>query len=190
VYRRLIEQMRADGFTVESYQFPIIVDERRAGSRLLQRTLGLVDLPVDREVLMMYSSFFRPLGPGMLWSYGKRGANIAVGSTGGGVELPGEPAPLNWSELSQDMLLANRLNDQVYVFSLEGCVRQDFLRRLLAFDWTLPPDIPYGRAQTVDRYRKIGQGILWISAHIGQMLVVGIILWMLPKRNRRLRASD
>ena len=41
-YRALVERIRADGWRVENYQFPMIADERRAGSTLLQR-LALVD---------------------------------------------------------------------------------------------------------------------------------------------------
>jgi hypothetical protein len=62
-YRALVERIRADGWRVENYQFPMIADERRAGSTLLQR-LALVDVTTDREVWMLYSSFLPELGPG------------------------------------------------------------------------------------------------------------------------------
>jgi hypothetical protein len=32
-----VEQIHADGWQVENYQFPLIADERQAGSALLQR---------------------------------------------------------------------------------------------------------------------------------------------------------
>ena len=57
-YRALVEQIRADGWQVENYQFPLIADERQTGSTLLQR-LALVDVATDREVWMLYSSFMR-----------------------------------------------------------------------------------------------------------------------------------
>jgi hypothetical protein len=63
-YRALVEQIRADGWRVENYQFPLIADERQAGSTLLQR-LALIDVATDREVWMLYSSFMRALGPGV-----------------------------------------------------------------------------------------------------------------------------
>jgi hypothetical protein len=53
---------------------PPIADERRAGSTLLQRVLGLVDLSTDREVWMNYTSFMHGIGPGLLWSYGSEAA--------------------------------------------------------------------------------------------------------------------
>jgi hypothetical protein len=34
-YQALVEQIRGDGWRVENYQFPLIADERQAGSTLL-----------------------------------------------------------------------------------------------------------------------------------------------------------
>ncbi|RPI78352.1 MAG: hypothetical protein EHM41_25245, partial [Chloroflexi bacterium] len=107
VYRDLILRMKADGYKVDTYQFPFIVDERKSSSTLLQRAVGMVDLPVDREVLMTFSSYLRPYGPGFIWSYGQDGASIGIGSTGGGVDLGVlETRPLTWKELSRDLRLA------------------------------------------------------------------------------------
>jgi len=78
-------------------------------SSVIRRLAGLVDLPeADREVLMLYSSFLRPWGQGILWSYGSQAQGIGVGITGGGVDVEGmlDPRPLNWSELQTDLLLA------------------------------------------------------------------------------------
>jgi len=68
---------------------------------LLQRLAGLVDVTTDREVWMLYSSFMRSLGPAMIWSYGPQAQAIAVGSTGGGPDVPGQPQvpSLGWGEL-------------------------------------------------------------------------------------------
>src|SRR5436190_18715434 len=70
-YRELVARIRADGWRVENYQFPLIADERQAGSTLLQR-LALVDVATDREVWMLYSSFMRAVGPGLIWPMGRR----------------------------------------------------------------------------------------------------------------------
>jgi hypothetical protein len=109
-YRQLVAQIRADGWQVENYQFPMIADERQAGSTLLQR-LALVDVATDREVWMLYSSFLRALGPGMIWAYGPEAAAIAVGTTGGGPDIPDSPQMpmLNWEELAGDLRLARQL---------------------------------------------------------------------------------
>jgi len=106
-YRALVEQIRADGWQVENYQFPLIADERQTGSTLLQR-LALVDVATDREVWMLYSSFMRALGPGLIWAYGPEAQAIAVGTTGGGPDIPGSPQmpALNWEQLAGDLRLA------------------------------------------------------------------------------------
>jgi hypothetical protein len=100
-YQALVEQIRADGWRAENYQFPLIADERRAGSTLLQR-LALADVATDREVWMLYSSFMRALGPGLIWAYGPEAQAIAVGTTGGGPDIPDSPRmpSLTWEELA------------------------------------------------------------------------------------------
>ena len=52
-YAGLVARIRADSWQVENYQFPLIADERRAGSDLLQRLAGLVEVSTDREVWML-----------------------------------------------------------------------------------------------------------------------------------------
>jgi len=47
-YAALVDRIRSEGWKVENYQFPLIADERRVGSTLLQR-LALVDVATDRE---------------------------------------------------------------------------------------------------------------------------------------------
>jgi hypothetical protein len=100
-YRGLVEQIHADGWRVENYQFPLIADERQTGSTLLQR-LALVEVATDREVWMLYSSFMRALGPGLIWAYGHQAPAIGVGTTGGGPDIPGSPQmpSLSWEELA------------------------------------------------------------------------------------------
>lgn len=163
-YTHLVMTIKADGFRVESYQFPIIVDERKTGSSLLQRTMGVIDLPVDREVLMLYSSFLG--GAGMLWSYAPDAQGIGVGSTGGGVELEGigtVPA-MNWHELRRDLLLAYQYTSAIYVYSLEGCVRQGILDQVAEIIWEQPVAVPVQAARKVDGLRLVGQSVLWLAA--------------------------
>ncbi len=167
-YRALVARIRAEGYRVDTYQMPFIVDDRRAQATLLQRLTGVLDLPADREVLMLYSSFVRPHGPGVLWSYGPEAQSIAVGSTGGGVEVPGliDVPPLSWDELTRDLRLARRLCEDLHLFSLEGCVRQGFLSRLRAFDWEGPVDVPYKQAGRLDRLRRAASLGLRASARL------------------------
>jgi hypothetical protein len=137
VYQALVDLIHADGYAVESYHIPLISDERRAQSTVLQRTLGLVEVETEREVLMLYSSFFRPHGDAVLWNYAPEADSVGVGSTGGGVELPGSEAlePLTWEEFSRDLRLCVMQDKPIHVFSLEGCVKQGFLSKLNTFDW-------------------------------------------------------
>lgn len=156
-YRELVRRIRADGYFVESYHFPFIIDERRAGSRLVQRLTGVLDLPVDREVLMLYTSFTPSIGPGLLWSYGRHAGGIGLGSTGGGVTMEGlvDTRSLTWEQFERDLLLAAHLRPEVYIFSLEGCVSQGFLPRLLDFDWHSQVTVPHSKARMVNTVRAL-----------------------------------
>ena len=189
-YSALIQQMRADGYRVDSYLLPWMLDERAAGSTLLQRIGGLVDVPTDREVPMLYTSFMRPYGPGMVWSYAQDVQSVGLGSTGGGVYLEGMPdiRPLDWNEFSRDLRLARRWINDIHVFSLEGCVQQGFLARLKDFDWDQPITPPLEMAEQVERFRKMLRLGLWASAHPFAVLGVTIgALWLFSRlrRNRR-----
>jgi hypothetical protein len=169
-YKTLVDQIRADGYRVETFQFPFMVDERKAGSALLQRTLGLVDLQADRELLMLYSSFVPAIGAGLLWSYAPEAEGIIVGITGNGVEPESTAIPMTWDEFARDLRLAAQWRDDIFVFSLEGCVRQGFLERLRGFDWEEPVALPLKRARQVDTGRKAVQAALWATAHLDLIL--------------------
>lgn len=191
-YRTLVTLMRYDGFFVEAYQFPVIMDERRAGSNILQRAAGIVDLDVDREVLMLYSSFMRKYGAGILWSYATNAQSVGVGSTGGGVELEGlaDTRPLTWEELTRDLLLAASRTPHVFIFSLEGCVKQGFMPRLVNFDWNQSVEIPRKTAYQVGVVRRAAHGILWMLSHpwpvlLGSLGVLGLIALLLRRNENR-----
>jgi hypothetical protein len=166
-YWKLVSQMHADGYHVDSYHFPFIVDERSVGSTFLQQLAGVVDIPTDRDVLMLYTSMVRPHGPGFLWSYAADADSVAVGSTGGGVQMEGigDIPPLDWVELSRDLRLAQRWTEDIHIFSLEGCVRQGFMERLKNFDWDGPVTIPLASARGANLFRVGLRGFLWASVH-------------------------
>ncbi|MFZ3070145.1 MAG: hypothetical protein WA110_03365 [Anaerolineaceae bacterium] len=168
-YNGLVNQIHQDGYEVEAYHLPVIADERKARSSVLKRAAGLVDVPVDRDVLMLYSSFSRPRGQALLWQYAQDADAIGIGNTGGGVEMEGAPetASLSWEEFSTDLHLAWRTGKPVYVFSLEGCVRQGFLDRLITFDWNAPVEIP------ATGMVKVGRGGLRGALWLGQRPWVG-----------------
>jgi hypothetical protein len=184
-YRALVEQIHADGWRVENYQFPLIADERQAGSTVLQR-LALVDVATDREVWMLYSSFLRALGPGLIWAYGPEAAAIAVGTTGGGPDIPGSPQmpTLNWEELAGDLRLARHFCDQILIHSLEGCVWQGSLPRLRSFEWA-DVDRPPDGAPAAAALRKTLRATLWASAHPWPVLGITAAAAWLAWRWRR-----
>lgn len=183
LYTGLINRIRSDGYRVENYQFPLIADERRVGSTLLQRLFGQVDVRTDREVWMLYTSVMRTVGPGLLWIYGREASAIAVGTTGGGPDVPGHPEipALNWDEFARDLRLATHWSGDIYIHSLEGCVRQGFLPRLLDFDWEAAVAAPEG-ARTAAALRRALQGVLWTSAHPWRALAVAAAATWLVRR--------
>jgi hypothetical protein len=181
-YRALVALIHADGYPVESYQFPLIADERRARSTVLQRLAGVVDVAVDREVWMLYSSALRPHGAGILASYASEAQVIGIGATGGGVVEPGlsAPAPLTWDEFARDLRLAWLWCDDLFIFSLEGCVQQGFMERMRTFVWDLPMLTPdAGKART-DAWRGTLQSGLWLAQRLPYILAgvgAGLVVW-------------
>lgn len=166
-YASLVSRIQTDGYLVESYHIPVIIDERKASSTLLKRLAGLVDFHANREVLILYSSFFRPNGDGLIWSYGPQADSIGIGNTGGGVDIEGiiDIPPLTWAELTRDLRLAYRLKKPVHIFCLEGCLKEGYLSRLRTFDWEGPVTEPSETYQKVHNVRRLAQAALWTAAH-------------------------
>jgi hypothetical protein len=126
-YKALISEIESLGYRSESYQFPLLHDDRAAKSDTWQKIAGCVDVKVQREVTMLYSSLFGFLGSSLVAGYGNECQAIGIGSTGGGID----PLPkLSFDELILDLKTALHFADNIYLFSLEGCVEQGFLSRL------------------------------------------------------------
>ena len=162
-YSRLVAEIRGDGFRVETYQYPWILDERRARSSLLQRSLGFVDVGADLEVPMLYESLApAPWGAAMIDAYGPECQAIGVGVSGGG-----EPELMTHfagHELGLDGMLeslrrARRHTDRLYVFSLEGCVEQGYFEALLEADLSVPPAAVL-QTRLVQVARFVARGLL------------------------------
>jgi hypothetical protein len=188
-YRALVALIHADGYPVESYQFPLIADERRAGSTVLQRLAGVVDVPVDREIWMLYTSLLRPHGAGLLASYAPEAQAIGLGVTGGGVTEPGltPPAPLTWDEFARDLRLAWLWCNDLFIFSLEGCVQQGYLERLHSFTWDLAMVIPESSKNRADAWRGTLQSGLWLAQRLPVILAglaAGLLTWKILRRYR------
>ncbi len=183
-YRLLVEQMRSDGYFVQSYEFPFMVDEQQVGSTLLHQFFGVAAAPSDQRVLMLYTSFFRPFGPAFLWSYARDVDAAGVGITGGGIEIEGvkHPISLNWEELSRDLRLAHRHCGNIHIFSLEGCIEQGFLPQLREFDWALPVRAPHPWSEILYTLRTALKASLWLVSHpivlvLALVCIAGLLIY-------------
>jgi hypothetical protein len=176
MYQGLVRRIHADGYPVDAYVFPFIHTEREAGTEVLQR-------------------FARPYGHGFLDFYARHFPAVAVGVTGGGVEEGLDPPPpLTWDELARDLRLARRHTDDIHVFSLEGCVEQGFLERLVDFDWGVPVEAAEAteRAAALTRRMRIALRAL-DRPHVtslAAMAAVAVPLGLLALAGRALRGSD
>jgi hypothetical protein len=184
----LIQTIRADGYAVETYQFPTVLDERSAHSNVMAKTLGIPPLLADREVLMLYTSFFPKYPDSILWSYAQQCQAAGVGSTGGGVEIEGLPAlkTMRWIDLKRDLLLASQTVKNLYIFSLEGCITNNFMDRLVKLDWDARVIPPARSAMGISLIRKVGQGLLWTLSHPFEALLGLMIGTQLIKKLRKL----
>lgn len=161
-YSDLIVEIHHDGYEVHTYQLPILADDRRAGTSLAQRTLDIVDLPADVEVLMCYSSapveaLDNDLGGALISSYGPAADGIAVGAIGAdSARDTGDPLPpLTWEALERDLILAAHHTDMIYISSLEGCVERGLLPRIGQIDWDAEPRVALWKRLCVSAARGL-----------------------------------
>lgn len=138
-YAQLVREIQGDGYEVESYQFPLILDERSARTDLLQRIFGMVDIRVQREVIMLYQSLLPPfLGELLIDAYGGDSQAIGVGLTGGGVGFVQKVfgrQNLDLEALCVALVRASRYSEDLYIFSLEGCVDAGYFEAFSRGDW-------------------------------------------------------
>ena len=184
-YSMLISTMRSRGYLVQTYQMPFLPAERRAHSSLPDRMLGTVDVRGDLEVLMLLTSYAHPPGAAIIWTLGPEAQAIAIGVTDG--DPNAHPAPLNWSEFSRDLIVASHFTKTIGVYNLEGCVRQGFLPRLKAMDWSQSITIPADAVRRADLRVLMLVLVLWIGSHVLYLvvalgLVIGWIVWRWRKR--------
>lgn len=195
-YAALIRQMQSRGYRVQTHQLVFIIDERNAHTTLLERIFGLVDVRSDREVLMLYTNLTRPFGAALIWHYGPVAQTIAVGSTAtsGDAAIDAKNPPLNWEEFSRDLLVAHHFSPSIGIYSLEGCVRQGFIPRLIAMDWTRAVVIPAQSIKQSEQSSKGVHAILWLGSHLlyfiaAFLIVIILLVRMIVRWRRRKRAA-
>jgi hypothetical protein len=186
-YSVLIDELRSRGYPVQIYQMPYIPAERSVHSSLPDRLLGTVDVRGDQDYLMLYTSFARPVGAGMIWSLGPHASGIAIGSTDGDLPPGTANGPLDWDEFSRDLIVASHFTSQIGVYDLEGCVRQNFLPRLLAMNWSQPVIIPAESVRRAARFGFVVRSALWIVSNLIYLAAAGLVLisWLLWRRRTR-----
>ncbi|MGB5611153.1 MAG: hypothetical protein WBM67_00730 [Sedimenticolaceae bacterium] len=181
IYASLVARMRADGYEVQSYECFFMADERKVGSSLLNRIFGLASVPADKRVAMLYSSYFGPVGVGVLGIYARAADAAAIGITGGGVELEGlrNKEPMTWDEFSRDLRIANSCCGDVHIFSLEGCEERGYLGRLSDFDWSKKAACPLLWSALLSVARWLALGALWLFAHPAYLVAAAaaLLLW-------------
>ena len=95
--------------------------------------------------------------------------------------------PLSWDELERDLRLAWAWTDDLFIYSLEGCVKRGFLPRLKTFTWDQPILAPTEPALWVENLRGLLQTVLWISTHLWLVAlgILGLVLLFIPLRRRK-----
>jgi hypothetical protein len=198
-YQALVHRMRERGYRVQTHQLSFIADERKAGSTLLQRIFGIVDVRGDEEVLMLYTSLSEPLGAALIWAYGSEAQIVAVGSTNlsGDAALDARYPPLTWEKFSRDLRVARHFSHVVGIYSLEGCVRYGFMPRLVSMDWNEPVMIPAASVKQATGFRTIVRIALWVGSRLLYFVAAFLLVfaWLVRatvrwwRRRRRARRS-
>lgn len=158
-YRRLIQSIRDDGYSIESYYVPFIRQESLDGRTALQQATGFMDLETDKDIPMLYTSFMgNPFGTLKVMALDKNLKYVALGSTGGGFD-PSMPS-MTWDDLAYDLRLASRTAEEVHIFCLEAAIEKGFLPRLIGFDFDAPiPEYP----DQVAPVEYLGQNVMRVS---------------------------
>jgi len=192
-YAALVQRIHSRGYSVQTYQLPLIATDRRVHSKMFERMLGIVDVRGDLEALMIYTSLARPSSPAPIWKFGPGAQAIVVGATLGADNpaIDAKAPPLNWDQFSSDLIVASHYSQVVGVYDLEGCVRQGFLRLLVNLDWGRKVTIP---GTAIRKISLLGFGIgsvIWILSHLVYILVLAIILigWFLWRRKKHVEGS-
>ena len=209
-YSELVVVMHLDGYEVHTFQMPVIADDRRAGTTLIQRALDIIDLPADLDVLMCSSIVpIEPLGDdlggALIASYGGHADAIGIGSIDEqgppnldswgleGIDWPGQDGEkrsrLPWPALRRDLLLAAHYTDTIYIHSLEDCVARDLLPQIAALDWEAPAHAKLSRRALIVLLRALLFGTL-VAGRFGRTTlawggwVLAIVLWLRIRRAR------
>jgi hypothetical protein len=191
-YSALIGRIRSRGFPVQIYEMPYVPAERSVHSSLPDRLLGTVNLHADQDYLMLYTSYARAIGAGMIWSLGPHAQGIAIGNTEGDAAAGSGSGPLDWIEFSRDLIVASHFTTRIGVYDLEGCVRQGFLPRLTAMSWSQSVVIPAASVRRAARFGFVARFVLWLASNVLWLFALGLLLiaWLMWRRRNQWREEE
>ncbi len=181
-YNKLIETIRKDGFSIESYYIPYIRYETEKGQSALQQASGFMDLRTDKDIPMLYTSFFgNPYGTLKVLAIDENLDYVALGSTGGGVD-PSMPS-MTWDDLAYDLRLSKDAKE-THIFCLEAAVEKGFLPHLVDFDFSVPVE---EYPEQVEAVNSMVKNIIRLSTILSHptllflviILLIGVIVWAL-----------
>lgn len=181
-YKKLIEKIRKDGYTVESYYIPYVKHEVAKGRTSLQQASKIMDIETDKDIPMIYTSFMgEPYGSLKVLALDEKLEYLALGSAGGGFD-PSLPS-MTWEELAYDLRLASQVAKEIHIFCLEATVEKGYFPRLIDFDYSVPVEIYPEQVEIV--HGKINK-IMWVSTIfsyptlviLSLLLIFGFILWL------------
>lgn len=76
---------------------------------------------------------------------------LAIGSTGGWKTAKGFSSEYqNWNQFKQDLLFANQVTSNIFVYSLEGTFSKGFFNNLVSLNWNESPSPEYKKAMLSD----------------------------------------
>jgi hypothetical protein len=173
-YNRLLDLIKADGYQVESYYASFVKDEAKNGTTSIQQLTKFLDVKLDKEIPMLYTSFFgNPYGVITIYGQNENLKHVALGSTGGGIDTTMNT--LTWEELSYDLRLASTFADEVHIFSLEGSVWKGYLKKLVGFDYNLPVE---KRPEEIKNVENVQLKVILVSNILSYptLIIISLIL--------------
>ena len=181
-YEELIDLIRRDGYTIESYYIPVVRYETERGRTSLQQASRFMDLETDKDIPMLYTSFMgNPYGVLKALAIDENLDYVAIGSTGGGVD-PSLPS-MTWDDLAYDLRLATQTAKEIHIFCLEASVEKGFLPRLLDFDYAVPletyPEQVKEVNSLIDRVMLLSAILSYPTlAILGILILLGTLVWL------------
>lgn len=179
-YDALLQQIRADGYTVESYELPFVRDDRVSGTTLARRLLGLPAIAADRVVVRLHSSQSRPYGPGLIAAYAPECAAVSIGD----LTAHDNNQPLSAMEFWRDLQhLSGCGVPHIYIAGMPTVIANGWHDELLGGAWlrrTLPPRDEIHHQ--VARMRAGVRALLWAGARPQVLLPLLIPVLLLVRR--------